>query len=307
MISFIERVREINGFGYANVERAPPCAAPSTLPSYVPMLFHGNRRADVLQCEAVAVPLHKLYSRPGGSLRFQSRQELAASFRIAPNAMVIAVGSGRDKPIEAWWGLSTARESAIAGLRDIGIAMVSSPNYSVFTDQPRYDDMYNQKRIVVAWQEFIAANMPSAMHLNARTIHDYSRIADFIDERAEVTDVAFEFRTGGAWRARREFHFQHLATLGRESSRSLRLTMIGGISALPVLVPAFRGVIYVDTTAFMATMHRQRLFEGNDGKMLKATELTTAGAPLDDLFARNVELMRRRIERIINESCPKAA
>src|SRR5205085_2161624 len=120
------------------------------------------------------------------------------------------------------------------------------------------------KRIVVAWQEFVAGKLPASLHLNARTIHDYQRLAEFIDMRPEVTDVSFEFKTGGAWRGRRDFHYKHLAEVGRGAIRPLRLTMVGGISALPTLVPAYQGgVIYIDTSAFMRTMHRQRLYEGN--------------------------------------------
>ena len=308
MLGFIERMREINGFDYANVESAAPCASPADVSSYVPMIFHGNRREKNLDMDTVAVPLHKLYSRRDGSLRYKTPADLAAVFRVRKGARIIAIGSGRDKPIEAWWGLSAARKNVIAGLRDLGVVMVTSPNYSVFTDQPRYDDMYNQKRILVAWQEFLAGKMPSSLHLNARTIHDYKRIAEFIDIRDEVSDVSFEFKTGAAWRGRRDFHYQHLAEVGRGSVRPLRLTMVGGISALPVLVPHYRGgVIYIDTTAFMGTLHRQRLFEGNDGKISKVPELTATGAPLDDLFIRNIEVMRRRVERIISESRPEAA
>ena len=272
------------------------------------MLFHGNRREEKLDIEAVAVPLHTLYNRRDGSLRFDSPAELASKFRVRAGAKIIAVGSGRDKPIESWWALSAARKNAIAELRDLGVVMVSSPNYSVFTDQPRYDDMYNQKRILIAWQEFVAAQMPSALHVNARTIHDYLRIAEFIENRPEVTDVSFEFKTGAAWRGRRAFHYEHLAKLGRESVRPLRLMMVGGMSALAKLVPEYQGgVIYIDTSAFMGTMHRQRLFECSHGKLNKVTQLTSAGELLDDLLVRNTGVMRRRVERMISESRAKAA
>ena len=72
----------------------------------------------------------------------------------------------------------------------------------MFTDEVRYNDMHAMKRIGTTWQEIVAAGIPGAYHLNARTPHDYQRLANFIAARPEVSDVAFEFKTGAAWRKR---------------------------------------------------------------------------------------------------------
>ncbi len=90
----------------------------------------------------------------------------------------------------------------LAALRALGVALITGPNYSMFTDEVRYNDMHAMKRIGMTWQEIVAAGIASAYHLNARTPHDYCRLANFIAARAEVTDVAFEFKTGAAWRKR---------------------------------------------------------------------------------------------------------
>jgi hypothetical protein len=298
-------MREVDGFELGNIPRADP--QPSVgMPSYVPLIYHGNRRADPLNVAAAAVPFHQLYSRRDASLRYKTRAEISAAFRFTADARIIAVGCGRDKPIETWWGLSAKRGTAIAALQELGIQLTTSPNYSLFTDQPRYDDMYNIKRIGTAWQEFVGGGVPCALHLNARTLRDYERLARFVNERVEVTDVAFEFGTGAAWPARQHFHHRHLAWFGQQVEHPLRLIMIGGLPALPALVPAYAAVTYIDTSAFMNTMHRQRLVEGNDGRLTKKTELTKAGVPLDALFAWNMETMRRRVERLISASHPKA-
>jgi hypothetical protein len=47
--------------------------------------------------------------------------------------------------------------------------------------------------------------------------------------------------------------------------------MIDGMAALPALAPAYSRVTYVDTSAFMNTLHRQRLYLGNDGRMKKVS------------------------------------
>jgi hypothetical protein len=65
---------------------------------------------------------------------------------------------------------------------------------------------------------------------------------------------------------------------------------------------AFASVSYFDTTPFMTALHRQRLVNGNDGKLVKSLEQTPKGDPVDALFARNIDAVRDRVERIFNEA-----
>ncbi len=304
--SYVDYYREVDGFDLANIPRATPCLPPD-LPPYVPFIFHRNRRVSLLDVPVVALPLHKFYSRRDHSLRYKTRAEIEAAFNVSRKARIILIGCGRDKPIEAWWGLSDQRRTILKALVDLGIELVTAPNYSLFTDVPRHDNLYNMKRIGIAWFEAVDSEMPCALHLNARTSRDYERWTQFVRDRAEATDVVFEFKTGGAWRRRGPFHYRQLAQLAREAGKPLRLTMIGGLSAIPVLAPAYARLTYIDTTAFMKTMHRQRLIAGNDGGVLGLPDPTERAEPVDSLLADNIEVRRSYVERLINESRLTAA
>jgi hypothetical protein len=142
--------------------------------------------------------------------------------------------------------------------------------------------------------------VPGAYHLNARTPQDYRRLASFIGELEEVSEVAFEFKTGAAWRQRRVFHLAELVQLASRVSRPLHLIMVGGITALPVLAAAYAKVTYIDTSAFMGTVYRQRLYFTNDGKMRKIPELTLTGQPVDGLLVDNIATMRARVESLLS-------
>lgn len=296
-LGFRDRMREVNGLELDNIPRTAPCRAPA-LPAYVPYIYHGNRRAVPLEIEAVALPLRRFY-RPDGRLRFTSRVEVEATFGIGPRTRIMLIGSGRDKPIEDWWKLSELRVPVLAGLRGLGVALITGPNYSMFTDEVRYNDMHAMKRIGTTWQEIVAAGVPGAYHLNARTPQDYRRLTAFIAARPEVTDVAFEFKTGAAWRKRLQFHLAELAQLAARVGRPLNLVMIGGMTVLPVLAASFSRVTYIDTSAFMNSVYRQRLYLGNDGKMKKVSELTMTGQPIDDLLVENLATMRARVESFL--------
>lgn len=297
-LGFLERMREVNGLELDTIPRAAPCAAPP-LPSYVPYIYHGNRRAVPLDIEAVALPLRRFY-RADGRPRFTSRAEVEATFGLAPHTQLVLIGSGRDAAIEAWWKLSETRGPLLATLRTLGVALITGPNYSMFTDEVRYNDMHAMKRIGTTWQEIVGAVVPGAYHLNARTPQDYRRLAAFLAARPEVTDVAFEFKTGAAWRTRLGFHLEELAQLPGRAGRPLHFVMIGGINAIPVLAPAFGRVTYIDTSAFMNAVHRQRLYLNNEGVMKKIPELTLIGQPIDDLLVENLATVRGRVESLLN-------
>ncbi len=303
--TYVERYREVDGFDLDNILRTPPLFPPD-LPSYIPLIFDPNSRAALLDAPAVALPLHKFYSRRDGSLRYKTRAEIEAALKVNRKARVILVGCGRDKPIEAWWGLSSQRRVILNALADLGIELVTSPNYSVFTDVPRHDNLYNIKCIGIAWYEAVDSRMPCALHLNARSPRDYERLTRFITQRAEATDVAFEFKTGGAWRGRRAFHYHQLVEVARQAGKPLRMLIVGGLPAIPVLAPAYAKLTFIDTTALMKAKYRQRLVIGDEGNVLGVTDPTEQGAPVDSLLEHNIETMRAYVERLINTSCRTA-
>ena len=51
----------------------------------------------------------------------------------------------------------------------LGVEMVNSPNFSLFTNVTRHDNLHNMKRIALTSAEFMAGGMPCALHVNVRT------------------------------------------------------------------------------------------------------------------------------------------
>jgi hypothetical protein len=85
---------------------------------------------------------------------------------------------------------------------DLGIVLVTAPNYSLILNVPRQDNLHNMKRIALVWAEFMAGGVACALHVNGRTPYDYMRWRDFVAERPEVRHIAFEFGTGAGSSAR---------------------------------------------------------------------------------------------------------
>lgn len=194
--NFAPPIREVSGFSFDNVPRAQELVSPN-LPAVVPAIFHNDNRCNVFNgSPTVCLPLFSVVPRADGHERFMDPHNLAKHFGIAVGTSVILSGTAKDAPLERWWSLGPRRRDAIKAMLDLRISMVTSPNYSLFTDQPRTDDLHSMKRIALAHEEFLSEGLPAALHVNLRTEKDMERWAEFIIARPEVTHVAYEFGTG---------------------------------------------------------------------------------------------------------------
>lgn len=284
---FVRRIREIAGFDLNNIPRSKSIIVPP-LPSVVPVLYHGNRRIKNFNPSMVCLSLFEITSRRNGLSKYKDKKELAEAFRIDKMTPVILTGIEKDHPLERWWGLgSNKRLDGIRSLQELGIELITTPNYSLFTDQPRWDDMHSIKRIATTYEEFMRIGIPAALHLNARTEKDWERWAEFIEARREITHVSFEFTTGSGWPGRINWHTNHLINLAKNVSRPLNLVVRGGKNILAKLIESFNHVTYLDTSTFIKTAHRQSAYLSTDGNIKWKSIQTPGDAPLDNLLAHN--------------------
>jgi hypothetical protein len=265
------------------------------LPEIIPMLYHGSCRIRRIRLMAVALPLYEMFDRNTGSPRFESREHLNESYHIEEGGTVILSGTDRDRPLEAWWQFGEKkRKNIIRHLREIGIALATVPNYSLFTDAPRWTDLHAMKRIALVHHEFLQERMPAALHVNGRTETDFSRWAKYLRDHQEISVLSYEFTTGAGCIGRRQQHLSWLCDLAQEVARPLRL-VLRGVGELPVqLQNVFAGLAVIDTTAFVKTMNRQRALLTDAQAINWRPEPTAVGAPLDDLFDHNLKVISER-------------
>jgi len=286
--------QEIGGFSLDTVPRAPVLQY-ADLPLVVPLVDHRYSRTGTLNESVVAIPLFELYNKATGLPLFSSKAELCMHFRIAADATIVASGVARDVRIEPWWGLSTPE--FLKRFESLGIALFTVPNFSVFSDVPRTDNLHSIKRIALAFSAMVNARLPTALHLNARTERDYANWTKFILERPEVQVVSFEFGTGAGSEGRIDSHVAQLCALADAVERPLTLVLRGGLRRLKALKQHFAKVVVLDTTPFAKTRQRQRAVVKDNGFLgwpSAATEFGD-GKPLDALLAHNIEMSRRAI------------
>lgn len=293
---FAFRIREVGGFDLGNTARAAEIPLPS-FPRVMPVVYHGNNFGRPLAVKAVALPLHQLFSRRDGRLRFESKEQLFSAFHLAEDCVVLATGTDKDAPIERFWAQGDQRFRIALALARQGISMATTPNFSVFSDVPRQVDLHAMKRIAIVTSEFMNAGFPTAIHINGRTDGDFERWIDFIAGRPEIQAVAYEFKTGAGRAERILQHVEWLCRVGRGVGRPLTLVLRAGFEHLPDLCDNYDRVIALETTSFHKTVKRQKALSRESKKPLWIPSPTAANQPLDDLFEHN-----RRIEEVWLES-----
>jgi Domain of unknown function (DUF4417) len=286
---FVSRVWEIGGFGLASIPRTQRAPLPQ-LPRVIPLIYHGSHRQYPLKAPVVAIKLHDLVDYSSGQLKFESKADIAAWFKLAPEADLIISGIDKDELIEPYWSV-VYKSKIIDQLWRISPMLITVPNFSMFLNIPQWDNLHNMKRIALCWHELASRGLPTSLHLNARTDRDWERWTDFIGERDEVTSVTVEFATGLARKERGQWHVEKLLELAAQVPRTLHLILRGGVRHWGELAGSFGAISLLDSTSFMKTMYRRRL-QWMPGQSAKWKAVTTEVLePLDDLLQHNVSTM----------------
>ncbi len=153
-----------------------------------------------------------------------------------------------------------------------------------------FDDEAAMKRILFCYtEEMMTGGLPTALHVNGRTPHDFTRWSTVIQRIDAITHLAYEFTTGAAYGERRERHVTWLCDLAANAGRPLDIIVFGDRRVVAPLSSAFARVTWVDTTSFMKTIHRKRATRSGNGKLVWMSEPTAPGQSLHELLAHNVD------------------
>src|SRR5258706_3175940 len=289
---FVARVQEVNSLGLENAPGGQKLPHPD-LPSLIPLIYHSDARIRAPSVGVVALSLFELFDKRTGTLRFQTREDLALRFGISVESNIVLSGTDTDPPLERWWRL-TDRAGTARALANLGVKLITAPNFSLFDDVPRFDNLYNVKRIAICSSEIQFAGVQCAVHVNARTDRDWDNWISFLTDHSEYSFVSFEFGTGAGARPRFPWHVKQLCRLARSVPHPLHLVARGGIPAFPDLGKAFDSVSLVDTASFVRAHRRRKAILSPSGLSWEQS-LTEVGQPIDDLLEWNISRMSEHI------------
>lgn len=299
---FVAQTREIAGFDFANVPRTTPV---SQLPliGTAPLLAHGKVRESNVESEIVAVKLREVVHMKSGRIRYSCREELAEALKFDPDANIIVTGIEQDKWVEPWWSLGREkRHPLLHKFSKLNVALVTPPNFSLFCDQPRPSDFSAMKRIALVQAEFLEAGIPCALHPHIITATDSERWIDFVSERPEIQTIAYEFTTGAGRRSVRRRHIDHLIRLAQSTARPLDLVVRGDQKILSELAAHYRNVVYIDTNAFMKTMHREFAIRASNRNLRWKSVTTPDDISVESLLQHNVSEVAARSRLLVADA-----
>jgi hypothetical protein len=283
--AYIRHIQEVGGLSLSNIPKINTVPPPD-LPERASMLYGHARRTNRLFASAVSLPLAMLYGRRDGRLKFRTRAALAEAFLFDQSAQIVISGVDVDRSLERYWGM--ARSAGIVQeLAALQPDLITVPNFSLFVDVVREDNLQNMKRIAICWYELAEAGIPTAIHLNGRTDADWCNWTAFLRDHAEIDVVAVEFATGLRRPDRGKWHVRQLQRLRDSVGRDLRL-IVRGDRFNDVLSSSFSHVTFIDTSLYVKTMKRRKLVGRKGAPQKWEGVLTLFGQPLDDLLQHNV-------------------
>lgn len=268
------------------------------LPHYVPLIQHGFSRNKMLSVPYAAVTTFdatRRMNQDGDMIRDAGR--LREILHLDQSVSIIFSSIAPDNELERFWRDRKQRQ-LVEGIKSLRPAHIIAPNFSLFRDVPRLDNLANIKRSLICAEEFSKAGLSVIPYIMGITDRDWQRWADFLKEHNSIRMVCKEFQTGAKKKCVAQWHIEHLMELQERIGRSLHIVGIGGRRHNVLRRQPWNTTI-IDSVPFMRTMHRKRLtvdgWENNP---------TPDHVALDDLLQYNIEAYAKAIGHIVKRRFP---
>lgn len=268
---------------------ARPAGPSLRLPRYVPNLQHRFGWSGRLARDAVAIPTHQVIGGRGrrfGPL-FASAKELRRKFHLGPDTQVLLVSVSEDPFLERYW--RWAKEARAAErLAELEIAGITIPNFSFFSDAPRFHHLYNRGRLEACLNELAEVDVRVIPHVHALTSGDLAYWRGWLRAHSEIRHVCREFQTGNDEKA-----IDELAWLQDQLNRDLHPIIVGGARFAERLHSMFTHYTIIDSTPFMkAVKGRMRIVE-RGGELRTEPHPTRSARELGGLVGENITVYAR--------------
>jgi hypothetical protein len=225
-----------------------------------------------------------------------SAKTLRDTFRLRPDAQVIVSSVAPDETIEDFWSYRDVTH-VIPRLAELGIAAMTTPNFSFATNVPRTHTLYARKRSVIVAEELSAAGIPTILHVNAENEADWGFWGDVLASFPTIRHVVKECQTGNRKHQHGLWALDQIDRMQDRLGRNLHPIIVGGAQYVPTLAQRFGAYTIMDSHPFMTAAHRQELIPWGDQLRKNRRRAST----IDELLERNerryVAMLDRRHER----------
>lgn len=285
LVEYVRRWAEVQ-VRSANVGPVIPIC--SELPPYVARIDHAKHWTGILPVDIVAMPTSRIVGGRGRYFgpKYPSRQALLRHFHLQSDTQILLVSVSSDPYLEQYWGWAKHTRTP-ERLASLGIAGITIPNYSFFSDAHRYHLLYNRARIAACLAELSAAGVPVIPHVHALTSDDRRYWIGWLRANPQVRHVCREFETGNG-----VAEVEELDAIQQAIGRELHPVIIGGKRFAPRLGELFRRSTIVDATPFIKAQNGQRALV-EDGIVRWRSHYTSSKRSRGVLLQHNIHVFEQ--------------
>jgi|GEM_PF-1171270 len=291
----VNRSREVDGFE-CKLKHSLHSVS-SNLPYYIPTWYHKIPYSKPLNLEWVAIPLHAIFKRnriTGLIPVAQTASELRKEMGIGPNTKILVTGVAPDQMLEDFWKWHLS-SGLLKQLSNLGISLITVPNFSFFLDSPPLHHRYNRSRILRVAEHAAEAGLDVVLHLNVLHEDDWKDWENLLLVHPEIRHLCLEFQTGYLKPENGDQAFNRLIALQKHIGSSISPILIGGGRYASRLGAAFASSTMIDAQPYMHTVGRKMCRIRNDGAIFWHFRSSQKSEPLDQRFYENLQIYSVRL------------
>lgn len=212
-----------------NLDRRRQTAVPSYrilqgLPASIPVLVEGMPEVRLDPDLLYGIALDDLL-REDGSISFSTGRELRSAFRLPPSGRICLFASVRDTRLEGFWARSET-DRIWSRIRRLRFEFVTGTSFSVFEQQSRNGQLFNQDRNMLSVELLARAGVPVVPVCCEVVEEDLEFAARWLTDRPSLRVIA---GLAQGWRTDGEFKrfLERMKFLKSRISHPLHFLIIG--------------------------------------------------------------------------------
>lgn len=289
-----ERIKQYYNYLHEQEEiESPPARHDSlTLPSFIPVLISGMPHGIEFPPDRLYGVYLKTLLNDNGSPRYATPGSLRKGLQLPPEARLALFQTATDILIEKAWILSEVRY-LWERIFSLNFEFVTSTTYSVYEDNPRSDQIYNQERNFRTHDIFCSLGVPCIPFLffNPQSQRDYDSIIKWLGTRRDVTKVAM---LAHCYRGKTAFArmISHMKTIVKDVERPLEFVLVGAATLDKIrLMREFPNTTFATKQPVFKGTYRQRILPDLRPDEVRVTDVSKA-----QLVVENIEQFDRAID-----------
>lgn len=281
-----------------DVEPIPPQPSQHnqlSLPGFIPVLESG------MPCGIELNPsrLYGVYLRSiidcQGSFKYKTADTLRKGLHLSPNGRLAMFMTATDTLIERVWKYSEIRDFWHR-LANFDFEFVTSATFSVYEDESRSDQIYNQARNFRTYEVFSKLGVPCVPFLffNPSSNLDYQNVINWLVEREDIKYVAI---LAHSYKHSRAFERMLIQTrsIAKDAGRRLQFVFVGAstIDKVRLILDEYGDAILVSTQPVSKARAGERIGPG-----LKSEKVSPIDADRAKLTIGNIEQFENEIDSV---------